>query len=269
MQEEKNGKQIVNIKFSKNKISIFFSDESSIKISENTYSHFYLYIDKRISAEEYKEIEEFEKLHSTREYAINLLSNGMYTEKELYSRLISKKKLKDSDAKKIIDYLLEHNLLNDQKYFVDYVENLHLKKNGKNKIIQKCYEKGFNKKMIDSLVFDDELEKDKAETLLRKYIDNKKKNFVKLKESGYTFLLNQGFDFNICSNAIKIIDDIYDFSKERDLLERELNKYILSHRVDLNNYEEYQKVLSVFTRKGYSYDEIKNIIKGVKENEIC
>ena len=30
-----------------------------------------------------------------------------------------------------------------------------------------------------------------------------------------------------------------------------------------------QKLILTFTRKGYSYEDVKNAIKGVKEDEIC
>lgn len=269
MLEEKNGKVITKIQFSKKNISLYFDDESILKISEATFTHFYLYKDKIVSFSEYKEIEEYQALHSSREYAINLLSKGMYTEKEVYSRLVNKKKLKDDDAKKIIDYLLEHNFINDDKYFIEYVELLHNKKYGKNKIVQKCYEEGFSKELIGKIVFDEELEKEKAEYQIRKYLLGKNKNYQKLKENGYTFLLNQGFDFDICSIVIKIIDDVYDFSKEKELLEKELNKYLRFNKIDLGDYEEKQKLILTFTRKGYSYEDVKNAIKGVKEDEIC
>ena len=269
MLEEKNGKRIENIKFNKNNVLICFDDESVLKISEATFTHFYLYKDKIVSEDEYKQIEEHQALHSSREYAINLLSKGMYTEKEVFNRLINKKKLKEKDAKVIIEYLIEHNFLNDKAYFIDYIDLLHRKKYGKNKIIQKAHEEGFSKELIDSLIFDKELEEEKATDQAKKYIFGKNKNYQKLKENTYTFLLNQGFDFDICSNVIKIIDGIYDFSKEKELLEKELTKYLRSHKLDLSDYEEYQKVILTFTRKGYSYEDVKSVIKGVKEDEIC
>lgn len=269
MLEERNGRKIVLIKFNKSNISLYFENQEILKISEATFTHFYLYKDKIISDSEYSEIIEYQHLNDARQYAINLLSRGMYTEKEIYNRLVNKKKLSKSDADKIIDYLKEHNFINDNKYFYEYIELLHNKKYGKNKIIQKCYDEGFSKSLIENLVFEEELEKEKATYQLKKYFVGKNKNYQKLKENGYTFLLNQGFDFDICSNVIKIIDDVYDFSKEKELLEKELKKYFLSHQINLDDYQEYQKLLVTFTKKGYSYEDVKNVIKGVKENEIC
>ena len=269
MLEEKNGRKIESIKFNKNSVSIYFENGESLKISEATFTHFYLYKDKVLSDEEYKSIEDHQALNSSKQYAINLLSKGMYTEKEILNRLINKKKLTSSDAKKIIDYLLEHNFLNDNKYFEEYVDSLNRKKYGKNKIERKCLEEGFSKSLVDNMIFDEENEKEKAIYQLNKYVEGKNKNYNQLKENAYTFLINQGFDFDICSNVIKIIDDIYDFSKEKILLEKELVKYLRSHDVNLKDYNDYQKVLITFTRKGYSYEDVKNVIKGVTENEIC
>ena len=107
MLEEKNGRKIESIKFNKNSVSIYFENGESLKISEATFTHFYLYKDKVLSDEEYKSIEDHQALNSSKQYAINLLSKGMYTEKEILNRLINKKKLTSSDAKKIIDYLYD------------------------------------------------------------------------------------------------------------------------------------------------------------------
>ena len=59
---------------------------------------------------------------------------------------------------------------------------------------------------------------------------------------------------------IKIIDDVYDFSKEKELLEKELKKYFLSHQINLDDYQAYQKLLVTFTKKGYSYEDVNNVI---------
>lgn len=268
MQLEKDGKVIEKVKFNKSNILITFLDGDILKLSESTFTHFYLYKEKILSLEEYKEIIDYENLNKAREYALNLFSKGSYTEKEIYERLSLKKKLSSKDCNVIINYLKEHGFINDKAYIEDYVELLNLKNYGKNKIIQKCYEEGFKKELIDKIVFDEEDEKLKAETQLRKYIASKTKNYQKLKENGYAFLINQGFDFEICSSTIKIIDEEYDFSLEKELLHKEIKKYLLSHKINLNDYKEKSKLISGFIRKGYKYEDIKEEIRGV-EDEIC
>lgn len=269
MLEERNGKIIGSIKFNKKDISINFNDGEILKISEGTFTHFYLYKDKSISLDEYQEIINYENLNKARTYALNLLSKSYYTEKEVRSRLIEKKHVSYKDANLIIDYLKEHNFIDDQKYLIEYVETLHYKNYGKNKILQKCFEEGFKKEEIDKLIFEDEEEIKKAEVQIMKYFSLKNKNYQKLKENGYAFLINQGFDFEICASVIKIIDDMYDFSKEKELLHNELQKYLLSHPIDIKDYDEKQKLINTFIRKGYKYEDIKNEIKGVIEHEIC
>ena len=268
MQLEKDGKLIKKVKFNKSNITLVFSDDDSLKISESTFTHFYLYNDKILSQEEYQEICNYEALNKAREYALNLFSKSQYTEKDIYERLTIKKKLNKDDANKVISYLKEHNFINDKSYIIEYVDLLNLKNYGKNKIIQKCYDQGFRKDLIEKIIFDEELEYQKAEVELRKYISSKNKNYQKLKENAYTFLINQGFDFEICSSTIKIIDEEYDFSKEKELLQKELKKYLLSHSIDLNNFDEKSKLINSFIRKGYKYEDIKNEIRGV-EDEIC
>lgn len=266
--QEKNGRTIQSIKFNKKDISLYFEDGEVLKLSESTYTHFYLYKDKVLSNEELEEILEYESLNKARNYALNLLSKSYYTEKEILSRLIEKKKIKKENASNIIEYLKEHGFVNDKRFLEEFVESLHHKNYGKNKIIQKCYDEGFIKEDIESLVFDFEEEKLKAENALRKYISNKTSNYMKLKENSYSFLINHGFDYEISSLTIKIIDDEYDFSKEKEILHKEIYKYILSKRIDINDYEEKQKLISSFIKKGYKYDDIKSELEGVEQNEI-
>lgn len=269
MLEEKNGKIIDSIKFNKKDISICFENGEILKISEGTFTYFYLYKDKVVSLDEYQDIINYENLNKARQYVLNLLSKSYYTEKEILSRLIEKKHISYKDANLIIDYLKEHNLINDKRYLLEYVESLHYKNYGKNKILQKCYDEGFKKEEIEKLVFDEDEEKYKAEIQIRKYLSSKEKNYQKLKENGYAFLLNQGFDFEICSYAIKIVDDVYDFSKEKELLHRELIKYLRTHSIDINNNESKQKLINVFIRRGYKFEDISNEIKGVYDDEVC
>lgn len=262
-------KRIEKVKFNKKSIDIYFDDQDVLKISEATFTHFYLYQDKELSLEEINEISEYESLNKGKQYVLNLLSKGSYTEKDLLERLMNKKNMSYKDSLEIISYLKEHRLIDDQRYLLDYVESLNFKNYGKNKIIDKCFLQGFKKEMIDQIVFDDEEEKQKAEVLLRKYIGNKKYNFNKLKEKAYAFLINQGFDFEICSSTIKIVDEEYDYSLENELLLKEINKYLRMHSVDLTSYEERGKMISSFVRKGYKYEDINKVLKGVNDDEIC
>ena len=250
-------------------IVLSFDDGENLKISESTFTHFYLYKDKTINQEEYDEIINYESLNKARQYALNLLSKGYYTEKEVCSRLVEKKKLSYKNADAIINYLIEHNFINDKRYLEEFVESLHNKNYGKNKILQKCYDEGFKKNQIEELSFDDQDEIEKAKEQITRFVKNKNASYQKIKETGYAFLLNQGFDFEICSIAIKIVDEVYDFSLEKELLRKEVEKYLRIHKIDLNNFEVKQKLINVFIRKGYSYEDIKNVIKGVNEDEVC
>lgn len=268
MRLEKDGRIIEKVKINKKDVIIYFSDEEKIKISEATYVHFYLYNDKVLSNEEYDEIIEYEKFNKSREYAVNILSKKYYTEKEIFEKLTIKKKLNSIDANKVVSYLKEHGFINDENYFEEYVEHLHNKNFGKNKIISKCYEEGFKSKLIESLTFDMDFEIDKASIQLRKYIFNKNKNKQKLKEGAYSHLLNQGFDFEIASQVISIIDQEYDSHKEKELLKKEVKKILSKKHINLNDFNEKQKLIESLIRKGYKYEDIKKEIRS-EEYEIC
>lgn len=260
---------IKQIKFNKSSINIIFTSEETMSISESTFTHFYLYKDKVLSEDELLEIKQYDDLNKSRNYVINLLSKGLYTEKDIYNRLTTKKHLSKKDAHEVIEYLKENHFIDDEKYINIFVEELNYKNYGKNKIVQKCYDAGFKEELICKLVFDQEEEKLKAEAQLKKYIKNKEYNYQKLKDNSYSFLLNQGFDLEICSSVVKIIDEEFDFSLEKDILKKDFEKYLHKNKVDLNDYEDKRKVVAYLLRKGYRYEDVKKIVKGVDEDEIC
>ena len=56
MHLEKNGKIIAKVKFNKKDVVVYFDDESNIKLSNNTFAHFYLYKGKKVEESELNDI---------------------------------------------------------------------------------------------------------------------------------------------------------------------------------------------------------------------
>ena len=59
-----------------------FDNDESLKLSESTFTHFYLYKDKVINDDEYLEIVEHQKLNNAREYVLNILLSIKWEKKE-------------------------------------------------------------------------------------------------------------------------------------------------------------------------------------------
>ncbi len=271
MQLEKDGKLITEVKITKKKVVLSFEDGDSLEITPTTYTHFYLYKDKTLSQKEINEIKHFNEISIGRDYVINLVSSHLYTEKQVYGKLINTKHISPKNAFEIINSLKEYGYIDDNNYVNEMFEIYTMKNYGKNKIITKLLQDGIDKRLIDALDFDEEEEYLKASNDVASYIKGKSnsKSKRKLLESTYNHLCLNGFDSRIANEAIKIIEDSFDEQKEIETLLKAINKYIISHQVDLNKYEEKQKLINTFVRKGYSYDMINNCVEELTHEQEC
>ena len=264
MHLEKNGNYVIDdIKFQKNKI-ILILDGEKISISEATYSHFYLYKGRKISQEELTEISEYQNKTKLYDYSFKLVSNGNYFEKQIRDKL-KKKKASNEQINEIIVYLSQKGYIDDKKTLLEAFEIYERKNYGKNKIIDHLLKDGVSKMMIESLPFDNEIKK--AEAISDKYIlMHKDYNFVQMKRGLYNHLLANGFNYDdierVINNKMKNFD-----VDEDELLLKAAKKYVLLHHLILNDEVHREKVVSYLLRKGYRYEDIKEVIRRL-ENEI-
>lgn len=265
MQLEKNGKYIIKeIKFKKNSIVLVVNDET-YKISNSTYSHFYLYKDKKLSKDELNEILKYEEEAKIKDYLFKLVSSSLYSKKQIEEKL-NKKKVNKKTKEKLIDELILKGYLDDKNFAYEKFEILERKNFGKNKIIKTLLNDGIDKKIIDELDFDNE--ENKARINLNKYIlMHKNSSYNSLKKKAYDFLLTSGFSNEL---SLSLIEEMIlkDDEEEIKTLESVLSKYILLHRINLNDDLDKQKVISYLLRKGYKYDQINEVLRR-KQDEIC
>lgn len=271
MHSEKDGKLICEVKVNKKKVIIYFEDESSLEVTPTTYTHFYLYKDKTLTSDEIRQIKHFDEISLGRDYVVNLVSNHLYTEKQVYDKLINVKHISPKNAFEIVNSLKEYGYVNDNNYVNEMFEVYTMKNYGKNKIITKLLQAGIDKSLIEELSFDDEEEYLKASNDVESFIKGKinTKSKKKLMETTYSHLCLNGFSSLVANEAIKIIEDSFDEQKEIETLLKGISKYMLTHEVNLKNYEEKQKLINTFIRKGYSYDMINNCVEELTQNEEC
>lgn len=270
MHSERDGKLIIEVKFSKKSIKVKFDDDTEIKISESTYAHYYLYKDKLLTEVEINDILKYESLTKGKAYAISLLSNGLYSEKEIRDKLKLKKKIPSKDINIIINELKDLHLIDDEGFIEEYLELFESKNYGKLRIINELKKAGIKESLISRIEFNDDNELDKANNEILKFIKtNPNKNYQKLCQSGYAHLLLYGFSNEIATKAIDIISEKHDFETDLRLLDKEIDKVIRKPNIDLNSYEIKQKVVSSLLRKGFLYEDIINRLRRVTKDEIC
>lgn len=265
MHLKNSGKKIIELKFKKNGIEICFDDETKMRVSSDVFSSFYLYESKQLSLEEIKEIERAVSLSNAKKYALKILSEKVYTEKQIYDKL-KKRKYSDIVIKNIIVYLKENKLIDDCSYIKEIIFSYNNKNYGKNRILDELMKDGISKENLSLLEFDEEKEEEKAMAALDKFVRKQSnKSLNKLKQDAYAHLINKGFENEIASCAIDKYSFDYDQDYEKEILRQQINKYILSHHLNEKQFSDKQRIISYFVRKGFSYNMIISLLGG-KEN---
>ena len=266
MQSEKNGKTITHISFNKNEVVLTFNNDTKIKLSLDTYSNFYLYKGKELSINEEHELLFESELAKIKAYVLNLLSQKLYSEKEIKDKLL-KRKCSDKVIDNIILYLKEHRFIDDQKYIKYLVEEYERKKYGSRKIINKLHAKGISNLLVNQLHFDEKNEEEKSNELAYAYLKrNKNKSFVSLKQSLYAYLVSQGFELDVASKSTEKTFSQMNKEDEKEILLNLLKKYVIIHQVDLTNNLQKEKIIKKYLLKGYKYNLIKEVLEELWKN---
>lgn len=149
-------------------------------------------------------------LKKCKERSLYIIENSSKTEKQLRDKLKNSKKYDEKTIDLTIDFLKQHNFLNDKEYTKRYIE-LNINSKSKKQIKFKLYEKGVNRNIIDEVflecedVFDDK--KVAKRFLLKKYpnyyeniddISNEEKTKI------YSFLARKGISYETISSVMKV-----------------------------------------------------------------
>lgn len=245
--------RIVKIKVNKKDIEVFFDAFPNLIITHDTYTNYYLFVDKIITFEEYNRIFKENEKNVALNKALSMLSKRLFTRKELEDKLKVKKFNKDT-IDYIIAYSLEHNLINDEIYAKEYKEVLDNKNYGKLKIIDLLKNKGISSIVIDELDFSEEKEYIKALNYLE-LLNNKhyEKSNIKKKQLIYNNLCSEGFEKKVIECVIQQMKT-NSAEEEKYNLQREL---IILKSKNMNE----EKIIHKLMLKGYQYSLIKKVME--------
>lgn len=163
----------------------------------------YILDPKKITSEEWL-------LKKCKERALYIIENSSKTEKQLKDKLKNSKKYDDKTIDLTIEFLKQHNFLNDREYARRYIE-LNISSKSKKQIKFKLYEKGINRNIIDEIfeecddIFDDK--KVAKKFLLKKYpeyYENIENISVDEKKKIYSFLARKGISYETISSVMKV-----------------------------------------------------------------
>lgn len=196
----------------KNIFIISLSSEEKFEVDDVAISNFHLFSGKKVNQNELKEIQSFAEIQRLKNYCFFILSNKMYTSKEIKIKL--QKKSKNQDHREfVINELIRLKLINDDEYARLYLRSM-VKKNkySMREIRQKFFQKGLPEKFLsDNEIIDDDYELAVAKDLIQK--KSKTLSLTEIspsdKQKLYAFLYRKGFNPDVISRVINNIEEIY------------------------------------------------------------
>ncbi len=141
---------------------------------------------------------EYEKLTAF-DKAINLLSRGMKTKKQIMTYLKDKGYM-PKVCNYVLDKLMEYKYVDDQSFASCYTK-MTAKSKGKRAIAYEMRQKGVSDEIIASCLDEIADQKEVALSLAQKYIKNRPKD-QKTKEKLYRHLVGKGFSHEDCFYAL-------------------------------------------------------------------
>lgn len=245
--------KITDIRILKKKVVVYFGSEK-IELNPNTYTEYNLYLRKELSDKAYQDLLHFDSYTKDLNYAMNLVSKYAYTEYKLTKKL-EEKKISSAHVKRIINDLLNHHLLDDKAFAIDYARNLSLRHKGPYYIKNKLKALGVKDRDIES-----SLNKLNHQESLESLI-----HYIKTLDARYT--------------RAKVVDKVSKIKKaclsagyRYEMVNEALNKTKLSkvNYVDAikkdymkfkRQYDSNTDIIKALKRKGYSYSKIKMVME--------
>lgn len=266
-------KSIYEIKDSMNEV-IFLFDESEIilELSDKIIKSYELEVGKEISKETFDILKDHEQVTRAYNKALKFLTVKDYTYNQMKKKLMDSGNYDDAQLDITLELLQNKNLINDEEYTVNYLKRCTRLGVGLNKAIYNLRNYGVSDEIIDQCLeknsFDDEYLA--ATKIIDTYYNRNigfsyKAMLKKIRDKLYI----KGFTNEAIEKALSDYDFEFDYEKEHNALEKEFikQKKKYSKKYDTNQLKE--KIINNLLRKGYNYEDIKEIMnkEGALEDE--
>lgn len=193
------------------RVNIYIDGKFAFGLSEELQFKYDLFVDKEVTQDYIDNVLKTEEQNKVIYSTLNFLSYRQRSEKEIYSKLISKG-YKEEYVLKAIEYCKERNYIDDKLFAENYIKDkTNLNKYGSIRIRYDLIAKGIDKDIIDEVLdldFDDEYIR--AYELAAKRVKsyrNDDKNAIYRKLGG--FLHRKGYSYDIVSKVLqKILEEL-------------------------------------------------------------
>lgn len=261
MQSAKSGNEIRKIRIGKTKVSIVFDNET-IKISSDAYTEFRLYVGKIINETELSAIKKRDQIDKFLKDALLMVTRGHPTKKSLHDKLAAKG-ADTRQIEEILAILTKSGFIDDQQFVNDYLEYAFAKGYGQERVKEALYEKGVPHHLIESIVFDNEEELQRATRMLPR-LEEKflRYNQLQKKRRIHDAYMRLGYHQDI---ILKVL-----IKMNRNSLSEELNHLQNDYQKAVRKYGEdnRHKIVDYLRSKGYSYRNISQLMAKEQNNEM-
>jgi len=189
-----------------NRYSIFIDGEFVLGIDEKTVEDMDLRVGKLVDEKDLKKITSQEELNKAQAYALMLLGYRERSLREIKMRM-RQKGYEEKLIEKVVKYLKDRNLINDERFARLWAESRIKKGYGSWRIQSELEQKGVNREMADEILKD--LYSGINEVQIALDLVRKKKGVLKesqrLTERVSNLLRRRGFSFEVISNVVEEI----------------------------------------------------------------
>ncbi|MGQ9608745.1 MAG: regulatory protein RecX [bacterium] len=199
-------------KIDPSRYSIFLDGSFFSGVAEETIKNFDLKCGKEIEDSELEKLLYEEEFSRAKDYVYKLLARRMYTKREIYDKLQSRK-YSEKVIQNVISLMEEYGYLNDRSFAEEWIESrIKTKPKGKIALKQELMRKGIEESIIrhtlESKFDESKLYETAIELARRKIKSYRKDDFLTAKRKLMNFLIRRGFDFETINNIVeKVIEE--------------------------------------------------------------
>lgn len=262
-------------KNNKDRVNVYLDDEFAFACSNELVYYHGLQKNLEIDENKLKDIVKEDNYIKGKNVALKILERSYKTEKEIYDKLVQRE-YDVNTINRVLEFLREYSFVDDVKFTKLYIKEK-IKSLGKIKIKYMLINKGIDEDIINSEInkisSDDEYES-AFKIGYKKYnlLYKSEKNSIKIRKKLFDFLVRNGFNFDIANkvtNKLVTESDLEYVQKEEQETDYDELINIGTKRLNilLKSEKDTQKIKKklqdYLLRRGYSYDEIKSVIRQI------
>lgn len=240
----------------------FEGNNEKLTISMDTYANMGLRKNSRFSKLNFNVLKEMEVYALAYRSCLKRLANSDYSIEMMYSYLYRKYQLDRDRASLIIDELIENGLLDDFQYASAKVNSLRANLYSKKKMALKLAHDGVDDEIINRvLIMQTNNELASAIKKANKYLNTiTNKSFNAKKTAIMSKLLNDGFEYNVCKEAMSALDFSTCVLQEKEIIRKEANKALKKYSRKYSGTDLRNHIYLSLANKGFGYDDIYALI---------